>query len=99
MAWNEKLTALNYVLASLYPLRDESIRIVNEAGLRPAFIRLENKAVDNWHNILDEADKANRILNVIQVARGDYPENVVLIQAENAERENRPSLSNFLHPH
>ena len=28
MAWNEKLTALNYVLADLYPFRDESVRIV-----------------------------------------------------------------------
>jgi len=98
MAWNEKLTALHYVLANLYPFRDESIRLVNEAGLRPAFITFDNKAINNWHNILVEADKTVRILNLIQAVRRDYPDNPILIQAEKAEIENLPSLPNSSGP-
>src|SRR6266446_871318 len=98
MPWNETLTALNYVLANLYPFRDESIRLVNEAGLRPAFITFDNKAIDNWHSILDEADKTDHILNLIQAVRRDYPDNPVLIQAERAERNNLPSLTNLSAP-
>jgi len=98
MAWNEKLTALNYVLANLYPFRDESIRLVNDAGLRPAFITFDNKAIDNWHNILDEADKTDHVLNLIQAVRRDYPDNPVLIQAERAEKDHLPSLTNLSAP-
>lgn len=98
MPWNELLTALNYVLADLYPFQQDSVRIVNEAGLRPAYISFNDKAIDNWHNILSEADKTDRILNLIQAVRRDYPENPILIQAENAETNKLTSLTNLPAP-
>lgn len=98
MPWNELLTALNYVLADLYPFQKDSVRIVNEAGLRPAFIPFNDKAVDNWHNILTEADRMDRVLNLIHAVRRDYPDNPILIQAENAEDNQLSSLTNLSAP-
>jgi len=98
MAWNEKLTALNYVLANLYPFREDSVRLVNEAGLRLAYIQFNNKAIDNWHSILVEADKTGKVLHLIQAALKDYPDNPVLIQAEKAEKAKQPALTSLLAP-
>ena len=98
MAWNELLTALNYVLADLYPFQADSVRIVNEAGLRPAFISFNNKAIDNWHSILTEADKTDHILDLIHAVRRDYPENPILIQAADAHSNKRSSLTNLPAP-
>lgn len=98
MAWNELLTALNYVLADLYPFQADSVRIVNEAGLRPAFISFNNKAIDNWHSILTEADKTDHILDLIHAVRRDYPENPILIQATDAQTNKLSSLTNLPAP-
>lgn len=98
MTWNEKLIALNYVLANLYPFREDSVRLVNEAGLRPAYIQFNNKAIDNWHSILVEADKTGKVLHLIQAALKDYPDNPVLIQAEKAEKANQPGLTSLPAP-
>src|SRR4051794_22585303 len=98
MAWNELLTALNYVLADLFPFQTDSVRIVNEAGLPPAFISFSNKAIDNWHSILSEADKREQILDIIRAARQSYPENPILIQAEYAETNKLASLTNLPAP-
>jgi len=98
MAWNELLTALNYVLADLYPFQADSVRIVNEAGLRPAFISFSNKGIDSWHNILTEADKTDHILDLIHAVRRDYPENPILIQAADAQSNKLSSLTNLPAP-
>jgi hypothetical protein len=98
MPWNELLTALNYVLADLFPFQTDSARIVNEAGLPPAFISFSNKAIDNWYSILSEADKREQILDVIRAARRSYPENPILTQAEYAVTNKLSSLTNLLAP-
>jgi V8-like Glu-specific endopeptidase len=98
MPWNEKLTALNYVLATLYAFREESVRVVREAGLDPSFIQFTNRAIDDWHNILVEAEKQNRVLNLVQAALRDYPDNSILVQAEKAEKSELPSLTSILAP-
>ena len=98
MGWDEKLTALNHVLANLYPIQKESLRVVNEAGLRPAYIQFSSKAIDNWHSILVEASNTGKVLNLIRVARNDYPEDVILIQAEKAERKRWPGLTSMAAP-
>jgi V8-like Glu-specific endopeptidase len=85
MAWNKTLTALNYVLAGLYPFPGESHRIVREAGIPPEFVSFKDKAIDNWHEILRAADDRNKVAEVVRVALREHPENAVLVQAEKGE--------------
>ena len=58
MPWDESMTSLRNVLAALYPLVQDSIRIVDAAGLPRAQMRFDAAAINNWHSILDEASKA-----------------------------------------
>jgi V8-like Glu-specific endopeptidase len=82
MPWDKNLTNLNYVLADLYPLQDQSIAVVDKALLPKAHIRFQPAAIDNWHEILDQAEKRGKIQSIISIARKDYPENPFLEQAE-----------------
>ncbi|MDX6501473.1 MAG: hypothetical protein QOG23_4733 [Blastocatellia bacterium] len=82
MAWNENLTNLNDALSGLYPLTVDSIRIVDAAGLPRGFIAFQPRAIDNWHAILDEANKRDKVSDLIRVARQDYPDNPFLKRAE-----------------
>ncbi len=82
MAWNERLTNLNDVLAGLYPLTRESLRVVDAAGLPKAHIAFQDKAIDNWHAILVEASRRKKVDDLISTARADYPEDPFLIRAQ-----------------
>lgn len=75
MAWNQMLTNLRDVLADLYYTQELARRVVEAAGLRPAFIDLEGDSITRWHNILREADRRDRVAAIVQVAHGEYPEN------------------------
>ncbi|HVG20431.1 MAG TPA: trypsin-like peptidase domain-containing protein [Blastocatellia bacterium] len=85
MAWNDNLTALNYVLAGLYPFPKESYRIVVESDIPPQQVAFRDKAIDTWFEILHVADIRGKVTNVIRAALKDHPENSVLIQAEKGE--------------
>ncbi|NTU50201.1 MAG: hypothetical protein HGA87_04840, partial [Desulfobulbaceae bacterium] len=85
MAWDENLTNLNYVLAGLYPLTRDAIRIVDMAKLPKIHIAFSDKGIDNWHAILDEANKRSKVVDVIKVAQQDYPDDPFLIQAEQGQ--------------
>jgi hypothetical protein len=72
------LTELRKVLAELYPTVQDSWRVVEDVGLDPAYIIFSDKAINNWSNILEEAQNRNRAQAIIEVAHGEYPENKVL---------------------
>lgn len=82
MAWDPNLTSLNHVLAALYPLQEQSVRIVQEAGIPTGLVAFQSRALDNWHRILDEAVKQGKVAAVINAARRDYPEYERLKEAE-----------------
>ncbi|MCB1033989.1 MAG: trypsin-like peptidase domain-containing protein [Acidobacteria bacterium] len=81
MAWNENLTQLNHVLAGLYLFPQESVRLVDEAGLPKANIAFQLKALDNWHAILTEAERRGKVRDVVAAAQRDYPEDPFLARA------------------
>jgi V8-like Glu-specific endopeptidase len=85
MAWDENLTALNYVLANLYPLTRDSFRIVSAAGIPITHVAFQDKAIDNWFEILSVADKRDKVLEIVKAALKDYPDDPTLIQAEKGE--------------
>ena len=85
MNWNRTLANLWDVLAGLYPTVQDSRRVVSDAGLNPAYIAFDAKAINNWFDILKEAQNHNKVQAVIEVAYGDYPENEWLALARQGD--------------
>ncbi len=85
MAWTENLTNLNHVLAGLYLFPQESLRLVDAAGLPKAHIAFQPRAIDNWHAILTEAERRDKVDALIAAALKDYPEDPFLSQAKAGE--------------
>lgn len=71
--WSERLTRLNDLLATLYPEEDAARRVVTIARIPSSNIRFDKSATINWYNILEEAQKHNRVANIIAVARRQFP--------------------------
>ncbi len=78
MAWNQNLTNLNYLLAGFYPFKNDSLPVAKKAGLNILNISFNEKPVTNWFNIIDQADKENKVDQLIRSALTDYPEDVGL---------------------
>lgn len=86
MAWNANLSKLRDVLAMLYPTVQDTRRLIADTGLNPNFITFDNKAINNWHNILQEAALRNKVDAIVMAARAEYDENPELLQAWQAYR-------------
>jgi V8-like Glu-specific endopeptidase len=80
MAWDETLTALNHVLANLYPLTEQSFRIVEAAQIPRAFVAFRAAAIDNWYEILRVANVRQKVDGIVIAALNDYPDNPILQQ-------------------
>jgi len=78
MAWNDKLTELNNILAELYPIKDQSYRILDMAGIPIGNIAFKDTAMDNWYYILKEASRRNKVEDLVQVVINQYPERTEL---------------------
>lgn len=99
MAWSAWMSALNDVLADLYPTIDESRLIVTRVGMRPSLIRFDPGSLVNWFNILSAADKAqgNRpgvppmARAILEHALSQYPDHEILqALARGLERGEQP---------
>ena len=85
MSWNQNLTNLNYLLAGFYPFKNDSLPVAKKASLNILNIAFNDKPVTNWFNILDEADKENKVDKLIRSALDDYPEDISLKAALDGE--------------
>jgi hypothetical protein len=75
MTWTKELTELRNVLMVLYPSVQDAQLVVQEAGMTPAFIDLNGKAINFWQSILEEANKQETIQEVINVAQTRFSRN------------------------
>lgn len=80
MAWTPTLFNLRDTLADLFPFINDSIQLVRKAGLPTGKIAFDAAAYSNWFNILDYADKREKVRDLVEVAHDEYPENQVLKQ-------------------
>lgn len=71
---NKQLHRIGETLAYLYPTMEVSRQFVKRAELNPAQIAFHNQASLNWFQILEFAEKQNKITEVIDTAMEDYPE-------------------------
>src|SRR3982750_1865205 len=67
MAWNENYTTLNYLLADLYDERQESKAVAKKAGINTGLIAFFDQPYTNWFNILEGADKQNKVVPLLQL--------------------------------
>ncbi|MCP4546092.1 MAG: toll/interleukin-1 receptor domain-containing protein [bacterium] len=68
------LIRLGEILQELYVDKWSSRRVVGLAKLPAGAIAFQDSAVNNWHNILVEADKRRRVDSLVETAKGEYPE-------------------------
>ena len=69
------LRALRDVLAHLYPEKSSASRVAEDAGLSLAFVALNDRAIDNWHAIVQEAKKQDRLAQLLAVVDAEYGNN------------------------
>lgn len=79
-------TTLRNVLVHLYPTEAEARRVVDDAGLSAGQIAFSTQANSNWHAILTEARKSNKVHSLLNVALREYPENEKLRAAYHTYR-------------
>lgn len=84
MTKTQAISALRDALAELYPLQDDARRITADAALKLTAIAFNDKAVNNWHNILSEADKHQKVGQLIAIALTEFPNYVPLQLASQA---------------
>ena len=66
---------LRDTLADLYRDKQSAIRIADDAALEVPHIQIGDKAIDNWHAILQEAVKKDKIENLLAVVLAEFPNN------------------------
>jgi hypothetical protein len=74
MAWSDKLTKLNKILAEIYPEKSQSRRVVEMAGIPVGSISFKDAVMDNWYYILKEADNRKKVDDLVQVVLQEYPD-------------------------
>jgi pimeloyl-ACP methyl ester carboxylesterase len=83
--WNERLKALETLLAELYPTVPDSRRVVVKAALPVGLIRFHDTAAVNWFNILEAARNYGRVDDIVRAALSDFPEHAGLISLAEPE--------------
>jgi S1-C subfamily serine protease len=84
MTWDgPTLVNLGDALADLYPMQDESRRVVNGAGLRASQFKFNDAANINWFNILNRAvyqqvSGVDGVVAIVEFALKEFPANEIL---------------------
>jgi hypothetical protein len=71
MDWTQKLSRLRDLLAERYYDKDETFRLVESASLPPDKIRFDDRAVANWHNIVEAAVSRGKLGALVEVCIED----------------------------
>lgn len=82
------------LLADLYGTQGQSRRVVEGAEIPPGFIEFKDNARENWHNIVNEAKKRNKITDMVSFVCEEYPER----KQELKEAANLPSIARTVDP-
>ncbi len=69
------LANLRNILAKLYPDDASMRRVASDAGLNTTRIAFGSSAINNWYEILAEAQRANQVNALLNVALHEYPTN------------------------
>lgn len=90
MPTSAALRELRDVLAQLYPEKTSASRVAEDAGLSMALVALNDRAIDNWHAIVQEAKKQDRLAQLLAVVDEEYGNNPQL-RAASQRLRNQPT--------
>jgi hypothetical protein len=93
MTGQNRFINLRNSLAALYADEASLRRLLHDAGLDVARVMLTSSALNNWHAILIEAEKSNRLTTLMELALAEYPENPALQAAVAAYGNATPALN------
>lgn len=80
--WTQSaLTNLNSILANLYPMIADGLRVARRVGLNTTLIAFDTKAINSWFSIIEQARDSNKINDLIDFAIAENPGNEALLQA------------------
>src|SRR5690242_1685176 len=82
MQWDDNLRNLKDVFVNLYTQEPDYRVIVRNARLNEGNIRFTGRASTDWSEIITEANKQNKIPDIIKAALQDYPHNEYLLSAQ-----------------
>lgn len=89
--WTQELTNLRNQLATLYPTPEDARRLVSDAELNPALIEFHGKPINIWHNILNEAQKYNKVAALLEAVIAEYPNDPELLAAYESYMQSQPT--------
>jgi V8-like Glu-specific endopeptidase len=78
----QALTSLNRILANLYPMIGDGLRVAKRVGLNTTLIAFDNKAINNWSAIIQQAEDSAKLDALIDFALAEYPDNEALVKAK-----------------
>lgn len=81
------LANLQKVLAALYDDEHSIRRIVQDAGLTAAAMRIDAHALNSWHSVLSEAQKHHQVEHLLRTVAAEYPNNRPLHEASAAYQQ------------
>ena len=64
---------LENVLADLYRDEDSAARVATAAGIDVVRIAFKDRAIDNWHEIVREAEHQSKLPALLRVVTAEYP--------------------------
>ncbi|MEW5871000.1 MAG: tetratricopeptide repeat protein [Chloroflexota bacterium] len=76
MPWPPTLTRLQSLLAELYPHGEDTRRLATRANLPLANLHLEGPPIRNWHSLLNQAIRHQRLEPLLEIVSSEYPEHL-----------------------
>lgn len=76
------LINLRSILANLYPMIGDGMRLAKDAGLSTSQIAFSNKAISNWFEILQRAANEGKVDVLLDLAIDENPGHQALLQAK-----------------
>ena len=81
--WTQaELTSLNRILANLYPMIGDGVRVAKGVGLATSQIAFDNKAINNWFAIVQRAKQETKADALVAFALDENPGDEALLQAK-----------------
>lgn len=71
----QSLANLQKVLATIYEDEHSIRRIVKDAGLTTASMRINDHALNSWYSVLHEAEKHSQVDQLLRIVAVEYPNN------------------------
>lgn len=78
-------------LAEIYLDVPSIRRLIDDSQINSSYIHLDSTPINNWHSVLKEAERSNRIDNLLNVVDNENRENINLRRAVDAYRRTNKS--------